>query len=133
MNIRKHFSGRYWGLFAGLIMGISFPAQAAKDSAEISLSLSFNKGPVCMVNGIAVADSGFKKYDEDSISWKAGCKVAIPKSMTHCILTGQSVSNSDAISSWSSVVKDGYVMAKLVSESDINTNFGKFTAHYFCH
>jgi hypothetical protein len=118
-----------------LALGIS-NAYAMNKGVNISINLSFDSEPKCLIDGKKPNDNGAKgskTYDETSISWRTGCELPFPKGISHCVLTGQGISNPDAVSQWSVFASNGKIVAQMTSEADINPDFGKLEAHYFCH
>lgn len=111
-------------------------SQATAKGSHVSIKLSFDSDPKCMVDGKKPAGDAVKSsksYDDSTISWSTRCEVTFPKDASHCVLTGQGISNPDAVSQWSVTAMNGKVVASMTSEADINPDFGKLEAHYFCH
>ncbi len=111
-------------------------SQATAKAHHVSIKLSFDSDPKCMVDGKAPtgdAVTGGKSYDDSTISWTTSCEVKFPGNSSHCVLTGQGISNPDAIAQWSVTAMNGKVVASMTSEADINPDFGKLEAHYYCH
>jgi hypothetical protein len=125
---------RLFGAVASILTASS--AFAMSKGIDVSINLSFDSEPRCLVGGKKPGKElakGSKTYDETSISWTTGCELQLPKEVSHCVLTGQALSNPDAVSQWSVFFADGKIVARMTSEADINPDFGKFEARYFCH
>ncbi|WP_144392231.1 hypothetical protein [Pleionea sediminis] len=110
-----------------------FSGNLLAKGVNVTVTLTFNADPSCIVDGKKQEERTFRKYDEDSISWSTGCSISLPKKISHCALTGQGVYDSDSISTWSSVYSGGEILTELKSEADINTTFGKLYVTYYCH
>ena len=109
---------------------------SAAKGHKVSIKLSFDADPKCLLDGKKPSEDNLKvkkTYDDDTISWASSCSLTLPKKVSHCVMTGQSVYNPDAISQWSAKADGGNIEASMVSEADINPNYGKLEAHYFCH
>ncbi len=120
-------------LAAGAVSTVLMMASVSAEGMNIAVTLTFNADPSCSVNGKEHDKGDFRKYDDESISWSTGCVLELPKSVSHCAMTGLALSNPDSIASWSSDYQKNRITVRLNSEADINPTFGKFSVHYFCH
>ncbi len=115
-------------LFAAML-----PMALFAEGFHPTLSLTFDKDPVCQVEGKKdIKSSGDLTYDDENIAWTSQCSIKVGK-VKHCVMMGQSVSNPDAISMWEVNFSGDTISAKMVSDADINQNFGKLMVKYYCH
>ncbi|WP_196138586.1 hypothetical protein [Aliikangiella sp. G2MR2-5] len=112
-------------------------AIAGKNEFSASIELTFEKAQVCELhsaNGKTKVDGkSWRKHDDKTISWSAGCEIAFPKGVKYCLLSGQAIEDTSAILSWSAVSAEGKIVAHIHSEADINPDFGKFMAAFRCY
>lgn len=111
-----------------------------KDNAPsfvAKIKLSFNNKTTCNLSDFGSDKSQVQgrsniTHDEGSISWTSTCIIRLPTTTRYCVISSQEVTNPDTFYSRYSGFQSKVIRAKIVSESDINPDFGSYAVTYLC-
>ena|GEM_PF-4628001 len=122
---------------AVVLFSISLSAQTNKPSFVAKIKLGFQNKLTCNLSDFN-GGKGFVKgrsniiHDENSISWTTTCVIRLPTTVTYCVISSQEVANPDSFLSRYSGFQKSVIRAKIVSESDVNPDFGTYSVTYHC-
>ncbi|MCW8879674.1 MAG: hypothetical protein OQK04_14700 [Kangiellaceae bacterium] len=130
-TIKKYFVFSVALLLSPLSVMAGTPVYTAK------FELVFSKDPSCQLidfkTGKKVEDGkGNLAVNKSEITWTASCLLKLPKTISYCTISSQEVSNFDAFVSLQTNYHKEVLRSKIISDSDINPDFGEFKVHYLC-
>ena len=119
------------------LFSISLSANSNLPSYTAKIKLGFQNRLTCNLSDFNTSGRFVKgrtniTIDEANISWTSTCVIELPTTVKYCTVTSQQVTNPDAFISRFSGFQKKVIRAKIVSESDINPSFGRYSVTYFC-
>lgn len=119
------------------LVSLSTLALAAEPAFKAVLNLDFINQPECEMRSLknekdVQKGRGNLAVDESTITWASTCIIKLPESVKYCALISQKVENPDAIVAWENESQTKVLRAKLISDADINPQYGSVKSTYIC-
>ncbi len=105
--------------------------------AQAQLKLSLHSKPECLLKDVVSGKvleqgSGALTHNETDISWEAKCQLTVPDGIKSCVMVSQELAHASTFVLWGSHFDNNLISAQLLSDSDVNPDFGSFTVSYHC-
>ena len=132
--IRPIVRNSIWGL---ALFICQFSATASQPIYTAKFELFFSKDPSCQLidfkSGKPIEQGkGNLAVNKSEITWTASCLLRLPKTISYCVISSQEVTNFDAFVSLQTHYHKKVLRSKIISDSDINPDFGEYKVHYLC-